>query len=158
MEAQQSQWGAMTEGQIIREHRTGMLWKIVKMNKTHAGLRNRAGDERIIERPGPFQPVTVMVLTDEELSTILTEKLGARPIWFQRGNETAMTCPSYDEMDRSDRKFHLEYFHGMVVGNAKEDKRRDLVALHDEAHRLNDGKGLPHVHLGWPEVEDLRRI
>lgn len=158
MQPKESQWGAVHEGDIIREHRTGVLWKVVKMNDTHAGLRNRDGDEKIIRRPHGLAKVTVMILTDEELTSILEEKLGARPIWFQIGNSTAMTCFSFDTMSRSDRKFHLEYFHGMVVGDSKEDKRRDLVALHDEAHSRNDGKGLPHVHLGWPEVEDLRRI
>lgn len=158
MQPQKMHWGAVSEGTIIREHATGTLWKVARANDTHVGLRTRSGDEKIIPRPHGLKPVTIMVLTDEELVSILTEKLGASPIHFEDHWTGALTCLPFEPMNRSDRKFHLEYMHGIVVGNAKEDKRRDLVALHDDAHARNERKGIPHVHLGWPEVEKHRRI
>lgn len=159
MEAQQARWGALDETQIIRENKTGKLWKIVRMNDTHVGLRTRDGEEKIIKRPKNDAAVTVMVLTNAELGAILREQLGAEPLfWENTEKKSALTCYPFETMKRDAQAYHLKYMHHAAIDNGKADKKLDLVKIHDELHAENKGRGLPHVHLGRPEVEKHRRI
>lgn len=157
MEPAKQYWGNVRQGTIIRNAKTGHLWKVAKMNKTHVGLRDRDNEEQIIDRPSNMAPVTIMVLTDGEMQDILKEQLGARELYQEIEGKSSLTAKSWELMDKRERLDHLEIMHHCATGTVAVQKM-DLDKLHISLHTEKAPRGLLHVHLGTPEVEERRRL
>ena len=123
----------------------GVTWKVTHANKTHLGMVNRDKDERIINRPSPEHPVTILSHTDEEREAMLRAELGAVDEALMPTGSQVWVAPPWVTMTREDRIAHLQLMHGVaIVGDVS---NADL----EKAHKTNlEGAGaMPHVHGDW---------
>lgn len=154
-------WGQVNEGSIIMETATSRCWKVIRMNATHAGLRDRDGVEKIIARPNDRAGVQIMYLTEDEIMSALREKLNAEVfeevVKCVDGSQVLILMP-WDSLDRKAKISHLENQHNFAwATDYKATPTRELDKMHELVH-ASMSKGVAHLHYGDPAVENLRRL
>lgn len=141
-------WGRVRVGSYIQEHRTGTVWRVDRDNGVHVGMRNRAGEEKILKRPRHDVPVTLMFLDEDELMAMLAEQLGGVVEAVKHEGEQIFHCRPFNDLQPRDQIEHIKMMHGHHAGVAGIKGKNQLVEWHDEMHSDSSlrERWLPHVH------------
>lgn len=144
----EQRWDRVRVGTYIRQHGTGVVWRVDAENATHVGMRNRQGEELILPRPPAAAPVTIMFLDEDELMTMLAEQLGGVVEAEKYDGQQIWTCRPFDDLKPRDMIAHIQLMHGHHAGVAGIKGKNQLIDWHNEMHAdeaLRE-RWLPHVH------------
>ncbi len=158
MQARRKTWGDVRQDGIIRS-KEGVVFKVVRINMTHVGLRTRDGESKIIKRPAATAPVDIMHLTQLEAEEMLRDQLGAELYAIKYDGEGVWKVTPFDNRKIQEMKSHLLIFHGVSSTSANDpgnsagmNSKKALIECHNEQHASPGPRWTPHVHVSENEV------
>lgn len=156
MEPRRKTWIEVRVGTYIQD-KAGVVWKVEHSKPGFWGMRNRAGDTKIVDVAAlgirPDSPVNIMFLDQAEVEQILTEEMGAELMGLKYEGQSMFYCPPFEELRLEEMKAHVFHFHGASAVSVNDpgqpagmNSKKALIECH-EALTKNPGRiWTPHIH------------
>lgn len=152
MYAKRETWANVSKGKIIKS-REGELWKVEQSKPGFWGLRNRAGETKILPAPKPAAAVDIMYLTQAECEAQLRDDLGAELYEVLYDDKGVWQCLPFEDRRIEEMKSHLLIMHGVSSESANDpgisagmNSKKALIECHNAQHADPGPRYTPHIH------------
>lgn len=149
-------WGDVNIGTYIQSQ-DGIVWKVEMHKPGFWGMRNRAGETKIVSQAElkltPSTAVDIMFLDQGEVENILIEEMGAEMMGVKYDGGSVFYCPPFESLRLEEMKSHVFHFHGVSATSVNDpgqpagmNSKKSLIECHDAMTEKPGRIWTPHLH------------
>lgn len=149
-------WGDVVVGTYIQD-RAGVVWKVEQHKPGFWGVRNRAGETKILSQAElgltRATPVDIMFLDQGEIEQIFTKEMGAELMGVKYDGGSVYYCPPFEDLRLPEMKSHVFHFHGVSATSVNDpgqpagmNSKPALIECHNEMTKNPGRIWTPHIH------------